>query len=73
MSPATSSPALPGHRDDLVAAVDALPGPTVPPNASMLRSLLAVPSWRPAGPPQPTASGMPTRSKAVSSHCLIWA
>jgi len=41
--------ALPGHRDDLVAAVDALPGPTVPPNASMLRSLLAVPSWRAVG------------------------
>jgi len=41
--------ALPGNRDDLVAAVDALPGPTVPPNASMLRSLLAIPSWRAVG------------------------
>ena len=35
--------ALPGRRDELATALDALPGPAVPPNASMLRSLLAIP------------------------------
>jgi cytochrome b561 len=38
--------AWPGHRAALVAAIDALPGPTVPSNASLLRSLLAIPKWR---------------------------
>jgi cytochrome b561 len=37
---------LPGHRDELVVTLDALPGPIVPANASLLRSILAIPSWR---------------------------
>jgi len=40
---------LPGHRGELTAALDALPGPAVPANASMLRSLVAIPAWRKAG------------------------
>lgn len=41
--------AWPGHRAELAAAIDALPGPSVPSNASLLRSLLAVPRWRRVG------------------------
>ena len=37
---------FPGHRDEVTTALDALPGPVVPANASMLRSLLAIPRWR---------------------------
>jgi len=36
-------------RRRLRAALDALPGPAVPANASMLRSLVAIPAWRKAG------------------------
>ena len=39
----------PGHRDEVIHAIDALPGPIVPPNASLLRSLFAIPSWRRVG------------------------
>jgi hypothetical protein len=41
--------AWPGHRDQIVTAIEALPGPAVPPNASLLRSLLAIPRWRRVG------------------------
>ena len=37
---------FPGHRDEIVSALDDLPGPIVPANASLLRSVLAIPSWR---------------------------
>lgn len=40
---------LPGHRDALSSAIAERPGPVVPPNASLLRSLLAIPAWRRAG------------------------
>ena len=39
----------PGHRAELTTAIDELPGPTVPANASLIRSLLAIPSWRRVG------------------------
>lgn len=39
----------PGHRDELTTAIAALPGPVVPANASLSRSLVAVPRWRRAG------------------------
>lgn len=38
--------AFPGQRDAVEAAIVGLPGPSVPPNASLVRSLLAVPAWR---------------------------
>jgi hypothetical protein len=41
--------AWPGHRDQIVTAIEALPGPAVPPNASLLRSLFAIPRWRRVG------------------------
>lgn len=37
---------FPGLRDAFEAAIVTLPGPAVPPNASLLRSLLSVPGWR---------------------------
>ena len=37
---------LPGSRDPLAEAIAQRPGPQVPANASLLRSLLAIPSWR---------------------------
>jgi len=40
---------LPGARPALATAIEALPGPAVPPNASLLRSLLAIPRWRRIG------------------------
>lgn len=39
----------PGHRDEISTALTALPGPVVPANASLARSLLAIPRWRRAG------------------------
>ncbi len=39
----------PGHRDQVIHAIDALPGPAVPANASLLRSLFAIPKWRGVG------------------------
>ena len=36
----------PGLRDRLARAIAELPGPDVPANASLLRSLWAIPSWR---------------------------
>jgi hypothetical protein len=36
----------PGHRDKLAEAIAQRPGPDVSPNASLLRSLFAIPSWR---------------------------
>ena len=39
----------PGHRDEVSTAIDALPGPAVPANASLVRSLFAVPRWRRVG------------------------
>jgi hypothetical protein len=39
----------PGHRAELVTAIDELPGPTVPANASLIRSLFAIPRWRRVG------------------------
>ncbi|MGN6106176.1 MAG: hypothetical protein ACTHU0_13800 [Kofleriaceae bacterium] len=41
--------ALPGHRDAVADVLAVHPGPIVPANASLLRSLLAVPRWRRAG------------------------
>jgi hypothetical protein len=40
---------LPGSRDTLADAISQRPGPEVPANASLLRSLLAIPRWRRAG------------------------
>jgi hypothetical protein len=37
---------LPGHRDKLAEAIALRPGPEVPANASLLRSLFAIPKWR---------------------------
>jgi hypothetical protein len=39
----------PGHRSEFTHAIEALPGPAVPTNASLLRSILAVPRWRGVG------------------------
>lgn len=39
----------PGHRDEISTALTALPGPVVPANASLARSLLAIRRWRRAG------------------------
>jgi hypothetical protein len=39
----------PGHRGELTTAIEALPGPAVPANASLLRSVLAIPRWRSIG------------------------
>ena len=39
----------PGQREILAGAIAACPGPDVPANASLLRSLFAIPSWRLAG------------------------
>jgi hypothetical protein len=39
----------PGQRDLIAGAIAANPGPDVPANASLLRSLFAIPSWRLAG------------------------
>jgi len=41
--------AWPGNRVAIASAIEALPGPAVPTNASLLRSLLAVPRWRKVG------------------------
>lgn len=41
--------AWPGHRRELQTAIEALPGPVVPPNASLLRSVLMIPRWRRVG------------------------
>lgn len=38
--------AWPGSRRGLSTAIEALPGPQLPSNASLLRSLLAIPRWR---------------------------
>jgi len=38
--------ALPGYRDRLATAIAERPGPTVRADASLLRSLLAIPAWR---------------------------
>jgi hypothetical protein len=40
---------LPGQRDQLARAIAERPGPSVPANASLTRSLLAIPAWRRAG------------------------
>ena len=37
---------LPGYRERLATAIGERPGPAVPANASLLRSLIAIPSWR---------------------------
>jgi hypothetical protein len=37
---------LPGSRDALAEAIGQRPGPQVPANASLLRSVLAIPAWR---------------------------
>lgn len=42
-------PAVPDLRAQLAEAIDEQPGPDVPANASLLRSLLAIPAWRRAG------------------------
>jgi hypothetical protein len=39
---------FPGIRDDLVATIAKRPGPAVPANASLTRSLSAIPAWRKA-------------------------
>jgi dihydropyrimidine dehydrogenase (NAD+) subunit PreT len=39
----------PGHRDEIVQALESLPGLLVPANASLPRSLLAIPKWRRIG------------------------
>ena len=39
----------PGHRAAIEHAIFALPGPMVPPDASLVRSLRAIPAWRRAG------------------------
>jgi hypothetical protein len=36
----------PEQRTELADAIHSQPGPTVPANASLLRSVLAIPSWR---------------------------
>lgn len=41
--------AWPGHRGELATTIDALPGPVVPANASLLRCLIAIPRWRRVG------------------------
>lgn len=40
---------LPTTRDVLAGVIAERPGPSLPPNASLLRSLIAIPSWRRAG------------------------
>jgi len=40
---------LPGYRDRLAEAIAQRPGPDVPSNASLARSLFAIPTWRRAG------------------------
>jgi hypothetical protein len=40
---------LPGSREPLAEALAQRPGPDVPANASLLRSLFAIPAWRRAG------------------------
>lgn len=40
---------LPGFRAVLASAIAERPGPSVPSNASLTRSLLAIPAWRRAG------------------------
>ncbi len=37
---------LPGQRTELADAIQSQPGPVVPANASLLRSVLAIPAWR---------------------------
>lgn len=39
----------PGHREELATAIEALPSVAVPANATLLRSLLAIPQWRRVG------------------------
>ena len=41
--------ALPGTREELADAIAQRPGPAVAANASLLRSVLAIPAWRRAG------------------------
>ncbi|MGE5184358.1 MAG: hypothetical protein ACM31C_19950 [Acidobacteriota bacterium] len=40
---------MPGSRDGLAEAISQRPGPEIPANASLLRSLTAIPSWKRAG------------------------
>jgi len=37
---------LPGMREDLEATIAKRPGPAIPANASLTRSVLAIPAWR---------------------------
>jgi hypothetical protein len=40
---------VPGSREPLAQAISERPGPNVPANASLLRSLFSIPAWRRAG------------------------
>lgn len=45
---AAAQPETPDARDTYADAIGAIPGPEVPANASLLRSVLAIPRWRTA-------------------------
>jgi hypothetical protein len=54
-------------RDELVNAIATIPGPNVPANASLTRSLLAIPSWRRAGRDRRKAIAMYLPPRAAQS------
>jgi hypothetical protein len=39
----------PNHQDQIIHAIDALPGTLVPQNASLFRSVVSIPRWRRVG------------------------
>ncbi len=59
--------AWPGRRGELATTIDALPGPQVPSNASLLRSVIAIPRWRRVARARREALTLilPTRSAAT--------
>lgn len=64
---------IPGSRDALSAAIGEHPGPAVPANASLLRSLFAIPSWRAAGRRRARAirSTLPPRAQLTKSQRAV--
>jgi len=62
--------AWPGRRGELTTAIDALPGPQVPSNASLLRSVIAIPRWRRVARARREALRLilPTRSAATPAE-----
>lgn len=71
----------PGRRTEAAAAIDALPGPVVPQNASLIRSLIAVPRWRRVGRARkralaqvlPPVTGQPKAQRLVVRRLMKFA